>query len=663
MFHQILKTSLISLFIFASFIFSQTENDLITELRNEYEKLDNLHNSSNKLAKSNKNQITEIKSHIKQLKKKLKLVNTNLEQPIYFDNNIFLDQNVDLLDFNVYEYTTDYYQVFARLKNKQNNYLDWVKLRYNFYSNKTFIGTDYTYIDFETYGYSGISPYKYSFIETFIDKVDFDSIAYQIEYDVETGEDDVLWDQILTLQSVVIQPSSGYYKWQGIVKNSYNYSVKFPKIFACILKDNKMIALDYTYLDVQNDSLPPNSEGIFDSYIDLPSSYDEIKYYITYSLYSLNGSGNLPPNIPIFPNSVYSGFTRTETELKVFIIDPDDDRCDLLVDYGDGVEPNWQSNLVSGVEAMVQNSYKSDGQYIARAKVKERNNPESEWSDPIIVNISSSTSPQIINAKLNSAQFKKNYTGQLQASGGIKPYQWKVIAGSLPNDLILNSSTGQITGYPKASGLFNFTITLIDAGIPSVSDTSSFSINVFNNSPVITSDDTLIAFTNSEITYNASANDPDENLITFDFFNYPAWLSKTNRTLHGITPDTSSEASFRLIATDGELSDTLNVIIIVKEQTFINNQNGSSYCYTLFPNYPNPFNPYTMIKVSVPKLAEAMVNIYDINGRLVNTVYNGWLKPGFHEFEWKADKIPSGTYFIKFQSADFSQIIKCSLIK
>jgi hypothetical protein len=406
--HTLINISIFML-IFSSLVFSQSKEFLINELKNEYQKFDNLRHSSRYLAKSINLDIYDIKNHIIKVKKKLKSFSNDLDNPIYFDNDIDLDQNMDLLDFYVYEYSENSCQVFAWLKNKQRKYLEWVKLRYNLYSNGAFIGTDYTYIDFESYGYSGISPYKYSFINTYIDKADFDSIAYQVEYDIESGEDNILWDQILHLQSVVIQPSGSYNKWQGVINNNYNYSVKYPNIYACIFKDNRMISLDYTYVDVQNDSLPPISTGVFDSYIDLPSNYDEIKYYLNYSLYSLDGEGNLPPNIPIFSHTNYKGFTRSNTIFDIFVIDANGDRCDLLVDYGDDSVMNWEGSFTSGYNTRVQHPFEFDGQYYIKAKTRDGDNLETNWSGSINTIISPSTVPLIIHSDLDSAHYKKSY--------------------------------------------------------------------------------------------------------------------------------------------------------------------------------------------------------------------------------------------------------------
>ncbi|MBD3340392.1 MAG: hypothetical protein GF353_14855, partial [Candidatus Lokiarchaeota archaeon] len=216
---------------------AQNIDSLTQKLENEYELIDNIRAEKGKLTSIQKSNLIRAKQNILQIKYKLQSVQNDLDNPIYFKNDVELDNNLDLVDFYVYEFSGNSYEVFARLKNKERKYLEWVKLRFNLYNNGNFVFTDDAYIDYESYGYNGISPYKYSFIYTFIDKTDFDSISFQIEYDIEDGEDDILWDQILELESVVINPSGNYYKWQGVVENNFNYSMTFPSIYACIIKN------------------------------------------------------------------------------------------------------------------------------------------------------------------------------------------------------------------------------------------------------------------------------------------------------------------------------------------------------------------------------------------------------------------------------------------
>jgi hypothetical protein len=56
-----------------------------------------------------------------------------------------------------------------------------------------------------------------------------------------------------------------------------------------------------------------------------------------------------------------------------------------------------------------------------------------------------------------------SYSQTVSASGGAAPYTYSISTGSLPGGLILNPSTGAITGMPAASGTSNFTITASDA--------------------------------------------------------------------------------------------------------------------------------------------------------------------------------------------------------
>lgn len=542
---------------------AQETDALIRQLKNEYEIFNNIRSEKVKLSKVSIPNIIQTKQIIFKIKNQLQSVNNELDNPIYFRNDIKLDNNLDLVDFYLYEYSDNYYQAFGRIKNKQQKYLEWVKLRYNLYNNGVFIATDYTYIDFESYGSSGISPYKYSFINTFIDKANFDSITFQIEYDTGYGDDNILWDQILKLESVVINPSGSLIKWQGVVKNNYNYSMTFPCIYACIMKQGRMIALDYTYLDVQNNQLLANSSGVFDSYIDLPDSYDDIKYYINYALYSLDGDGNLPPNTPIFVGDNYSGYSRTNTNFEAFVIDPDRDRINLSIDFGDGYTSTWAGNFLSGYNAIIQYPYSQSGNFIVQAKASD-GSLETQWSESINTSITLSSTPIISTTEIENASYKKSYNFQLQSNGGINPVTWQFKNGLLPDGLSLNSNNGSIAGVPLSSGSFEFSVYCTDSGIPAISDSAIFQLQVNNQKPEITSTDTINTFVNTLINYTASATDPDSNAIYYDFLNYPNWLTVTNSSVIGTTPNQISDTSFTLVASDGDLFDTLNVTIAIR---------------------------------------------------------------------------------------------------
>ena len=68
----------------------------------------------------------------------------------------------------------------------------------------------------------------------------------------------------------------------------------------------------------------------------------------------------------------------------------------------------------------------------------------------------------------------------------------------------------------------------------------------------------------------------------------------------------------------------------------------------LYSNYPNPFNPSTLLSFSLPQPGEVRVSVYDVSGRHINTLLNEQRSAGFHEITFTANpNLPSGTYIYR----------------
>ncbi len=93
--------------------------------------------------------------------------------------------------------------------------------------------------------------------------------------------------------------------------------------------------------------------------------------------------------------------------------------------------------------------------------------------------------------------------------------------------------------------------------------------------------------------------------------------------------------------------------------------------FSLSQNYPNPFNPTTTIKYSIPTSETlhatsqqlVQLKIYDILGREIATLVNKKQAPGNYEVRWNAENLPSGFYFYKLQTGEFTQTRKMILLK
>ena len=85
--------------------------------------------------------------------------------------------------------------------------------------------------------------------------------------------------------------------------------------------------------------------------------------------------------------------------------------------------------------------------------------------------------------------------------------------------------------------------------------------------------------------------------------------------------------------------------------------------FNLSQNYPNPFNPTTNISFVIPKMDKVTLIVYDELGRLVETLIDGELQAGKHSVDWNASLLPSGTYFYRLTTQDYTETKKMILIK
>jgi hypothetical protein len=85
--------------------------------------------------------------------------------------------------------------------------------------------------------------------------------------------------------------------------------------------------------------------------------------------------------------------------------------------------------------------------------------------------------------------------------------------------------------------------------------------------------------------------------------------------------------------------------------------------YALFQNSPNPFNPSTKIEYGLPKNAKVSLTVFDILGREVATLVNDDQVAGWHAATFDASALPSGLYFYRLRTGDYSAMKKMLLIK
>jgi hypothetical protein len=85
--------------------------------------------------------------------------------------------------------------------------------------------------------------------------------------------------------------------------------------------------------------------------------------------------------------------------------------------------------------------------------------------------------------------------------------------------------------------------------------------------------------------------------------------------------------------------------------------------YSLEQNFPNPFNPTTAIRFSLPERSQVELVVYDALGNYVETLVDAEKEAGVYEAEFNADGLSTGVYFYQIKTTAFTATRKLLLMK
>jgi hypothetical protein len=97
--------------------------------------------------------------------------------------------------------------------------------------------------------------------------------------------------------------------------------------------------------------------------------------------------------------------------------------------------------------------------------------------------------------------------------------------------------------------------------------------------------------------------------------------------------------------------------------TSIKNENKLPKSFSLAQNFPNPFNPSTVIEYSIPKEEFVSIKVYNILGKEITTLVNEKKSAGNYEIRFDAGSLPNGVYLYKLIAGNFVETRKMILIK
>jgi hypothetical protein len=153
---------------------------------------------------------------------------------------------------------------------------------------------------------------------------------------------------------------------------------------------------------------------------------------------------------------------------------------------------------------------------------------------------------------------------------------------------------------------------------------------------------------NSTLTYSATLSSGSA---------LPSWINfnPTTRTFT-FTPTAIGSTGIKVTATDtANVSITCTFTLNIVDHTFIHESNGQIIKdYKLFQNFPNPFNPSTVISYSLSNNSNVSVKLYDVLGKEIVTLVDSFQKTGVYDINLDMSKLnlSSGIYYYALSASE-----------
>ena len=251
--------------------------------------------------------------------------------------------------------------------------------------------------------------------------------------------------------------------------------------------------------------------------------------------------------------------------------------------------------------------------------------------------------------------FEDNFNYMFFWSCGDIPADMLIIENPLkteanPSDTVLMYITSSCTWDGFATGEkfvpFNFDerwVFKLKVWSPAPGLTVKFKIEQFENNQNSLSIDAV----------TTTADDWEE--LTFDFYSLDDIPESDFYGRIAIFPDFGSEI--------GEDEWFIDDIMFINPETSIEDEAPVTDYELAVANYPNPFNPATTISYELPEASDVILNVYDVSGKLVQTLVSEHKFAGAHSVQFDATELPSGVYEYRLTAADLVVSKKMLLVK
>ena len=226
---------------------------------------------------------------------------------------------------------------------------------------------------------------------------------------------------------------------------------------------------------------------------------------------------------------------------------------------------------------------------------------------------------------------------------------------------VLSGTCDDCAGDLNSDGTYNVldVVALVNCvlanscGSGRIDSATSVEFNVIGNEVTMTADGVVGGI---QMTLSHGS---DFALTLIDGGQYSNYLTEGNTTTLIIV----NPASDNLFTTSGDFTIESVIVSDVTGSSKLSSSVNMLKDYSISAAYPNPFNPTTQMSLTLNTAADVSVQVFNMNGQLIDVIASGNLASGNYSFTWDATSAPSGVYFIKTEVGSEINSQKIMLIK
>jgi hypothetical protein len=239
---------------------------------------------------------------------------------------------------------------------------------------------------------------------------------------------------------------------------------------------------------------------------------------------------------------------------------------------------------------------------------------------------------------LTSSGYSDIFVAKMDTDGN---WLWAIQAGG-SSENTSTSITMDNTGNHFITGYFEGTATFGSYSLISIEETDIFVAKIDANGDWLWA--TKAGGTDKDCGYAITVDNSESVYLTGEFF------------------ETATFGSFSF------LSESSSDIFVAKLNSFILADDEITPMEMGLSNYPNPFNPATTIKFSLPNDSKIELIIYNIKGQTIKTLTHNVFNKGNHSIIWNGSddsgkSVSSGIYFYKLKTGDFQKVRRMILLR